>query len=258
MEVRALIFDVDGTLAETEDVHRNAFNDAFAEFDLGWSWDRDLYRELLQVTGGRERIGHYAHLLGTSVDAAAIHALKTRLYNERIGMRSVALRPGVERLIRHARERDIALAIATTTSRPNILSLLEATLGSSSSGWFASIRTGEDVTAKKPDPEVYLKALADLDVDPGACLAFEDSRNGLVAARAAGLYTIITPGIYTSEDDFDGADLIIRNLAAPWLSAEFLPYTSLAGQPVAVSRLLLEANALGWRDMPAVAGSATA
>ena len=209
MTIRALLFDVDGTLAETEELHRGAFNTAFTERGLGWKWDRDLYRDLLRITGGRERILEYARRVGAHVDAVAIHRRKTEIYNERIQAGSITLRPGVAALIDRARGNDLALAIATTTSRPNVTALLEATLGPGSSGWFASIRTGEDVEAKKPDPEVYRLVLADLGLEAGECLAFEDSRNGLLAAKEVGLRTVVTPSIYSADDDFGGADLLL-------------------------------------------------
>lgn len=212
MTIRALVFDVDGTLAETEELHREAFNEAFTERGLGWRWGRTLYRDLLRTTGGRERILDYAVRVGAHVDAAAIHRRKTAIYNERIGAGRIALRPGVPELFALARRNGWAMAIATTTSRPNVMSLLEATLGRQSIDWFASIRTGEDVRAKKPDPEVYDRVLSVLGLPACDCVAFEDSANGLRAAHAAGLRTIVTPSLYSAEDDFTGADLVVATL----------------------------------------------
>lgn len=212
MDLRALIFDVDGTLAETEEVHRQTFNAAFAAAGLGWSWDVDLYRRLLSVTGGRERIAAYAAETGQTVDAAALHAHKTRLYGERVREGRIALRPGVEALVRRARRLGLALAIGTTTSRANVTGLLQATLGPDAEGWFASLRAGEDVRVKKPDPEVYRLVLTDLGLEASQCVCFEDSRNGLLAAKAAGLHTVVTPGLYTADDDLSEADLLLRGL----------------------------------------------
>jgi HAD superfamily hydrolase (TIGR01509 family) len=213
MTLRAFVFDVDGTLAETEEIHRLSFNQAFAEFGLGWSWDRDHYRDLLRTTGGRERILAYAGRIGAEVEARALHAHKTMIYTERIRPGSVTLLPGVAALIDHARGAGLLLAIATTTSRPNVTALLDATLGRDSPLWFASIRTGEDVIAKKPDPEVYRLVLSDLGLPAADCLAFEDSSNGLLAARRAGLHTVVAPSIYSADDDFTGADLVVDTLA---------------------------------------------
>lgn len=238
--VEALIFDVDGTLAETEELHRRSFNEAFRRFRLPWTWGHAQYKDLLTTTGGRERIERHATQMGVAVDARAIHALKTRIYNEVIMFGSVELRPGVQTLVDNARNRGIRLAIGTTTSRPNVLSLLDATFGPGSAALFDSIRTGEDVAAKKPHPEVYHLVLQDLGLPAESCVCFEDSRNGLMAAVAAGMRTIVTPSIYTADDDFSGASLIIRNLSEPWSSAAFRPYTSLLDQPHALYRLLMD------------------
>ncbi len=177
MPVRALIFDVDGTLAETEEIHRAAFNAAFAEAGIGWFWTVDMYARLLKVTGGRERIAAYGDEIGSLPgDIPALHRRKTDIYNERIRSGGIALRPGVERLIRTAREHELTLAIATTTSRPNVISLIAATLGESAVAWFASIRTGEDVSRKKPDPEVFNLVLADLGLAAADCCGLRGFR----------------------------------------------------------------------------------
>ena len=220
MALRALIFDVDGTLAETEEIHRAAFNRAFAEAGLGWLWTPALYARLLKVTGGRERIAAYAQEIGaTGIDIPALHRRKTEIYNEQIRSGGIALRPGIARLIEEARLGGLRLAVATTTSRPNVASLIAATLGPAALDGFASLRTGEDVARKKPDPEVYRLALADLGLAPAECLAFEDSANGLKAACAAGIRAVVTPSLYTAEEDFTGAALLLPSLADMRLSA---------------------------------------
>lgn len=224
MTVRALIFDVDGTLAETEELHRIAFNRTFAEAGLGWVWDRDLYGRLLAVTGGRERIEAYAHeIAAEAVDAMALHRRKTEFYNEMMVPGSVNLRPGVEDLLRRARAGGIDLAIGTTTSRANVVGLISATLGSDALSWFRSVRTGEDTQRKKPDPEVYRLVLSDLGHEPDDCLIFEDSANGLCAALAVNVPTVITPSVYTAEDDFSGAGYIFKNLDEPFSILKFSP-----------------------------------
>jgi len=212
----AIIFDVDGTLAETEEWHRDAFNQAFAEHGLDWHWDRERYRQLLRVTGGRERIRHFAAETGfdaASIDVGAIHVLKNRLYQARVSDGPAALRPGVEALIRHARARRIRLGIATTTSRANATALVRRTLGTRALNWFPAFVCGEDVPAKKPHPAAYLQALARLKLAPQAALAVEDSRNGLRAARSAGLPCLVTPSFYTEGEHLDGACRVLRNLA---------------------------------------------
>jgi len=213
MPLKALIFDVDGTLAETEELHRMAFNRAFADAGISWFWSRTVYGRLLKVTGGRERILAYAAETGTpGIDAAALHKAKTGHYKHAMADSAIALRDGVERLIGRALEQGLALGIATTTSRSNVDSLFQATLGMDTLDRFHSVRTAEDVSIKKPDPEVYRLVLEDLGLNAADAIAFEDSANGLKAAKALGIRTVITPGIYTAEDDFAGADCILESL----------------------------------------------
>jgi beta-phosphoglucomutase-like phosphatase (HAD superfamily) len=222
-EIDALVFDVDGTLAETEEAHRLSFNEAFAEAGLPWLWSEDDYRHLLKVTGGKERIAHYLSLfpppewggtggeaarVGPAAAARALHARKTEIYTARVAAGAVAFRPGIEDLISEARRRGVALAIATTTSRPNVDALLGAVLGPESPRWFKAIACGDMVTAKKPAPDVYELALRELGVPAARAVAIEDSWNGLSAARAAGLAVIATPSLYCAEDDFSDATIV--------------------------------------------------
>jgi len=229
--IRAIVFDVDGTMAETEELHRRAFNAAFAEFGLGWFWDPPTYARLLQTTGGRERISAYASSLSAKVDAPPIHRRKTEIYNQTIRDGGIELRPGIAALVDRARALGLDLAIGTTTSRANVVSLLDVTLGAGSASLFASIRTGEDVSAKKPDPEVYHLVLADLGLRGAECLCIEDSRNGLLAALAAGMRTVVTPSLYTANDDFTGASLIVTNLSELRSWSASRPETSTCLQP---------------------------
>jgi len=223
MPLQALIFDVDGTLADTErDGHRVAFNTAFAEHGLDWHWDETLYGELLRVSGGVERMAHYAsaHRCWPVADEAeraallrALHASKTRHYVRHVADGGVALRPGVERLLRAARAEGLGLAIATTTTRDNVLALLAATLGRGSADWFDAIGTALEVPVKKPDPAVYRWVLQQLGLDATEAIAFEDSANGLRAACAAGLPCIVTPTAYTAGEDYAAATVVLPDLA---------------------------------------------
>jgi HAD superfamily hydrolase (TIGR01509 family) len=221
------MFDVDGTLAETEELHRRAFNETFADYDLPWRWSPRLYGELLTVTGGKERILHYvetyqAHLLAPLEGVLAdVHRHKTRRYEELIGEQPVPLRCGVERLILEARSADLRLAIATTTSRSNVLALLMGALGGGQ-GLFDVIVAGDEVARKKPAPDVYERALDHLEVDAAECVAIEDSANGVRAARAAGIPVVVTPGLYTARDDFAGALAVVSELGMPGRSYEHL------------------------------------
>ena len=217
MALKALIFDVDGTLAETEECHRDAFNQAFAEAGMinegNWIWDQPLYRELLKTTGGKERMRAYVVLENLAMpDVVELHARKTQIYNENILTGKVALRPGVDRLIREARDNGIRLAIATTTSLPNVQSLLSVNLGEEAIGWFEAICTAEDVSRKKPDPEVFQVALDRLGLQASECLAFEDSRNGLRSAADINIPTLVTPSVYTDDQDFSEAISVVSTL----------------------------------------------
>lgn len=211
--LRALIFDVDGTLAETEELHRKAFNAAFAEQGIPWQWDVPTYARLLKITGGKERIAAYAdEISAKGIDPKSIHLLKTEIYNRELRAGGLELRQGVKDLILRAKVQGFKLAIATTTSRPNIENLLAVTLGPEAHHDFKAIVTGEDVAKKKPDPEAYMIALAQLGVSASEAIAFEDSKNGVDAARGAGLQVIVTPSLYTERDDFSGASFVIPTL----------------------------------------------
>ena len=219
--LRALIFDVDGTLADTESAHRAAFNHAFAGFGLDWHWDEALYTELLRVSGGKERILHYwervqpdTSELGSGLNDSVnrLHALKTAAYEKTVDSGAVSLRPGVLKLMDEALAHGLQLAIATTTSPVNIAALLRHALGSEWRLSFAAIGDAATAPIKKPHPQVYLQVLDALQLDAAHCLAFEDSSNGLRSASAAGLATVVTPTRYTEDHDFSGALRVLSDL----------------------------------------------
>ncbi|MDD2876600.1 MAG: HAD family hydrolase [Acidiphilium sp.] len=216
-KLRALIFDVDGTLAETEELHRISFNATFAEVGLDWDWDRALYRELLAVTGGKERIRYYIDEFDGSVDIPpegirVLHERKTAIYAARMAEGALGPRPGILRLIHEARQAGVLCAIATTTSRPNIDALLQSAFAPDAVSWFAAIAAGDEVARKKPAPDVYVLALERLGLAADECLAIEDSRNGLESARAAGLGCVITVSPYTEDQDFTAALKIVAHM----------------------------------------------
>ena len=220
--LRALIFDVDGTLADTESAHRAAFNHAFAEAGLDWHWDEPLYTRLLEVSGGKERITHYWGEVNGGIkviDAGAladtvqrIHDLKTAAYERMVQDGAVQLRPGVLELIAAAFADKLRLAIATTTSPVNIAALLRLAVGPDWMHTFQIVEDASTAPRKKPHPQVYLQTLHRMGLDAAECLAFEDSANGLQAARGAGLATIVTPNAFTAHHDFSGALRILPDL----------------------------------------------
>jgi HAD superfamily hydrolase (TIGR01509 family) len=215
VQARALIFDVDGTLAETEEAHRQAFNTAFAGAGLDWRWERAVYKDLLRVAGGKERIRAFDSSRDTQppllsdAEIAELHRIKSKLYAELITNGGCPLRPGIRALLDAARKRGQPLAIATTTSRDNINVLLAASLGEDWAQWFTAIVAGDEVPRKKPAPDVYLKVLSQLNLPASQCLAIEDSGLGLAAASGAGIPVLISRSAYFSDDNFTGAAFAI-------------------------------------------------
>lgn len=211
----ALIFDVDGTLAETEEAHRQAFNESFAAAGLDWHWDRPIYRRLLAVTGGKERMAAWRREAGYGPSDAALadlHRDKTARYADILRSGGLAARPGVLRLIEEARAAGMRIAVATTTSPGNVDALARALWQRPAAQVFDVVAAGDEVARKKPDPGVYRLALARLGLPPDAAVAFEDSRNGVLAARAAGLAVVAAPSIHTEGDDLSDADLVLPDL----------------------------------------------
>ena len=234
-QLQALIFDVDGTLADTErDGHRIAFNQAFSAAGLDWSWSVERYGELLAVTGGKERIRFFLdrYLPDFKPDLAAgvsqqdwiagLHKSKTQYYTRLMQAGAIQLRPGVRRLLSEARAAGLRLAIATTTTPANVTALLEAALTPDSLSWFEVIAAGDIVPAKKPAPDIYRYVLEKMQLDPANCLAFEDSEAGLRSAQQAELTTVITLNDYTRRQDFTGAALVLDQLGEPDLPFELL------------------------------------
>lgn len=248
MTLKAVIFDVDGTLAETEELHRAAFNAAFRQAGLDWNWDRALYHELLAVEGGLARIRHYVETrrprdLARMENEGALerlHEAKTAAF---LGMleEGAGLRPGVARLVEDARSAGLRLAACTTSTRETFEGLILNALGFDALDWFAAVVTREDVEAVKPDPAPYRRVLQRLGVAPHEAVVIEDSARGVAAARGAGLPVIAAPGLYTRDEDFSGALLALSDLGEP-----LAPFEVIAGDPGPWTCVTAEALA-AWR-----------
>ena len=225
MTIKAIIFDVDGTLADTEEGHRKSFNKAFAECGLDWNWDVALYDKLLKVTGGKERIKHFVQTCLPDFSPPAdypgdyesfvknLHAVKTRYYTQMLSEGHIPLRPGIKQLMADACNAGIRLAIATTTTPENVTALLRPALGADGESWFEVIGCGDIVPHKKPAPDIYFWVLEKMGLSAADCVALEDSENGLRSSLAAGIKTFVTINQYTRNQNFNGAEAVFDDLS---------------------------------------------
>ena len=221
MELSAVLFDVDGTLIESEDIHRQAFNAAFQEFGLAWHWDRALYKELLAVVGGgSERLRHYVARAEPDLQERpdfssfidSLHKTKNMAYADLLISERVALRPGVERLVQECLAAGLRLAITTSTTRENVESLFKNIAGGRMKNAFEVIGDGDRVRAKKPAPDIYIWTLNELGLAPQACLAFEDTPRGVVGSVKAGIVAVATVTSYTQGESFQGAIAVLSDM----------------------------------------------
>jgi len=259
-DLEAIIFDVDGTLADTErDGHRRAFNAAFADVGLDWDWTVERYGRLLGVTGGKERIRAYLRAERPEFEppqpldafVKELHRRKTEHYVAMMRTGNIPLRAGVLRLLREARAAGVRLAIATTTTPENVSALLASAPEPGLLGWFEVIAAGDVVARKKPAPDIFELALRDLGLPPSACVVIEDSDNGVRSALAAGLKAVlVTVSSYTVGQDFTGAPLVVDRLGEP-----DAPATAIAGDLAGASYVDLHVlRALRERTFGTAAG----
>jgi len=222
-KLKAIIFDVDGTLAATEETHRQAFNEAFKEFNIPFQWSVSEYIELLNISGGKERILKFLQSKEYIAPengnlrkyTLKVHQRKSEIYREKLIAGHIGLRIGVERLIKESKQKGIVMAIATCTSTTNVEALLKNALGGTALSYFDTLVCCDLVANKKPSPAVYQYALANLGLKPENCVVIEDTGNGNLAALAAGMKSVITTHPLTVDEDFTGASLVIDQLGEP-------------------------------------------
>lgn len=220
-QLKAVIFDVDGTLAETElHGHRVAFNLAFKEHQLGWHWDIKLYEKLLAVAGGKERMRYFLSKFCTNVKSYysinnliyKLYVSKTEYYMKLLENKSMYLRPGIFRLLNEIKDMDMRIVIATTTAFDNATALIKNTLGEHTLKWFDYIAAGDIVSRKKPAPDIFIHCLDELKLDAASCITVEDSSNGVKSSVRAGIKTIVTLNKYARNKNFDGAISVFNHL----------------------------------------------
>ena len=224
--IKALIFDVDGTIAETEELHRKAYNNVFSEEGMDWIWSKELYKKLLKIAGGKERLNHFEENVTTKkyylkeIDILKIHTKKNKRYNEWVNDGYLQPRSGIKSIIKKSFDQKIKLAISTSTSMMNVKSLFKKCFGFEPSSFFQAIATGDMVKRKKPDSELYSLVLNQLSLDPSECIALEDSNIGLLSAKKANIKTICSPSEYHIDDDFTKADFMCEDFTKDKLPLE--------------------------------------
>jgi HAD superfamily hydrolase (TIGR01509 family) len=221
-KIKAIFFDQDGVVIDTEkDGHRVAFNESFKEFGYEFQWDVEKYHELLQISGGKERMRHYFQAEGVFSDLnkdeedeliKKLHKTKTEIFIKLIESGKLPLRPGIKRLMKEAMGIGITLGICTTANERAANAIARGMLKDIN---FEFVLAGDVVSRKKPDPEIYLLALEKTGLKPEECIVVEDSRNGVLAAKEAGMHIIATTNIYTEREDLSEAGIIVTCLGDP-------------------------------------------
>jgi len=222
MTIKAIFFDQDGVIIDTErDGHRVAFNETFKHYGYDFEWDVDYYHELLQVAGGKERMKHHLHTKGFGVEVKTededelikeMHKYKTQTFIELIESGKLPLRPGVKRFMQEGMDAGLILGVCTTS---NVKSAQAVAYNILKDIKFEFVLAGDMVKVKKPDPEIYNMALEKTSLEPNEVVVIEDSRNGVLAAKAAGLYIVATTNVYTEKEDLSDADIIVTSLGDP-------------------------------------------
>lgn len=220
MTIKAIFFDQDGVIIDTErDGHRVAFNETFKKMGFETEWDVEYYHELLQVGGGKERMKKHLHTRGFGKPVPeeeelikSMHRMKTDLFIELIESGSLPLRPGIHRFMKEGEEAELVLGVCTTSNERAAHAIAYKVLHDIP---FKFVLAGDVVAKKKPDPAIYLMALEKTGLLPEECLVVEDSRNGVLAAKAAGMHVVATSNFYTQREDLSPADVIVTCLGDP-------------------------------------------
>ena len=221
-KIKAIFFDQDGVIIDTEkDGHRVAFNEMFKVFGYDFQWDVEKYHQLLRISGGKERMRHYFREEGIFTDLTdeeetdlllKLHKSKTEIFVNLIESGKLPLRTGVKRLMVEAMDRGLILGVCTTANERSANAIAKGMLHDIK---FEFVLAGDVVKKKKPDPEIYLLALEKTGLDPEECIVIEDSRNGILAAKQAGMNIVATTNIYTENEDLSEADIVVTSLGNP-------------------------------------------
>ena len=218
-QIKAIFFDQDGVIIDTErDGHRVSFNMTFKEFGYDFDWDVDYYHELLQIAGGKERMKHHLETKGFGKEVKpeevdelikAMHKRKTALFIELIESGKLPLRPGIHRFLMEAMQAGLIIGVCTTSNEQAAHAIAYKILSDIK---FNFVLAGDVVSKKKPDPEIYNLALSKAGVKPEECIVVEDSRNGVLAGKAAGMHVVATTNVYTEKENLNDADIIVTCL----------------------------------------------
>jgi HAD superfamily hydrolase (TIGR01509 family) len=209
-KIKAIFFDQDGVIIDTErDGHRVAFNQTFKDFGYDFEWSVEKYHELLQIAGGKERMQHYLHTDGFGVE---VKPEEEDELIKAIESGKLPLRPGVKRFMQEAMDAGLRLVVCTTSNERTAQAIAYKILKDIK---FDFLLAGDIVSKKKPDPEIYNLALEKTGLKPEECIVIEDSRNGVLAAKAAGLYVVATTNVYTEQEDLSDADIVVTCLGDP-------------------------------------------
>ena len=221
-KIKAIFFDQDGVIIDTErDGHRVSFNMTFKEFGFTDEWSVDYYHELLQIGGGKERMRHHLQTKAFSkpvppeeVDELIrnMHKRKTALFVKLIEAGKLPLRPGIHRLMKEAMNAGLKVGVCTTSNEQTAKAITEDFLPDIK---FDVVLAGDVVSRKKPDPEIYNLALTLTGLKPEEAIVIEDSRNGVLAAKSAGIHVVVTTNYYTEQEDLSGGDIIVSCLGDP-------------------------------------------